>query len=141
MALSQTSLRSQFIESSVDIYVPSGERGVGAKVFTVPSLLHRKISPVIRDAFESPLAHLYHYSPFKLFQKSPISGMDECIYGEICTSDAFLHETEKVRRYASVPPDDSACNQEKVVAALASEKAQYQRCRSRPKFPLPPGGN
>ena len=117
-ALSQTSLRSQFIESSVDIHVPSGERAVGAKVFTVPGLLHRKISSVIREAFESPLAHLYHYSPFKLFQKSPISGMDERIYGEIFTSDAFLNETEKVRRYASVPPDDSACNREKVVAAL-----------------------
>jgi hypothetical protein len=39
--------------------------------------LHRKFTSVIREAFESPLAHLYHYSPFRLFQKSRISGKDE----------------------------------------------------------------
>jgi hypothetical protein len=117
-ALSQSALRSQFIESSVDILVPLGETGVGPKMFKVPGLLHRKLTSVIQEAFRSPLAHLYHYSPFRLFQKSPISGKDERVYGEIYTSDAFLAESEWVQRHALVPPDDLDCKQEKVVAAL-----------------------
>lgn len=66
-ALSQESLRSQFIESSVDILVPSGESHIEGRTFKVPGLLHQKLTSVIREAFEGPLAHLYHYSPFKLF--------------------------------------------------------------------------
>ncbi len=117
-ALSQTTPRSQFIESSVEILVPSGDSKVEPKAFTIPGLLHRSITSVIREAFNSPLAHLHHYSPFKLFQKSPVSGKDERIYGEIFTSDAFLDETEKVHRHSQVPVDDSGCKREKVVAAL-----------------------
>jgi len=118
-ALSQEStLQSQFMESSVDILVPSGEKNMEARTFTVPGLLHRKLTSIIREAFETPLAHLYHYSPFKLFQKSPITGEDERIYGEIFTSDAFLEETEAVQRHGLVPPDDPGCKREKAVAAL-----------------------
>jgi hypothetical protein len=116
--LSKSTLRSQFIESSVDILVPSGETDTEGRTFKIPGLLHRKLTTVIREAFESPLAHLYHYSPFKLFHKSPLSGKDERIYGEIFTSDAFLDETEQVQRRAPVPPEDSACKREKVVAAM-----------------------
>ena len=117
-ALSQSTLRSQFIESSVDILVLSGETHTESRTFRVPGFLNRKLTSVIREAFESPLAHLYHYSPFKLFHKSSISGKDERIYGEIFTSDAFLDETEQVRRHAPVPPEDPTCKREKVVAAV-----------------------
>jgi len=117
-ALSQSTHHDQFLETSVDILVPSGECSTAPKTFTVPGLLHRSITSVIREAFESPLAHLYHYSPFKLFRKSPISGKNERVYGEIFTSDAFLAATEEVRRHAPLPSDDSGCKREKVVAAL-----------------------
>jgi hypothetical protein len=118
-ALSQEStLQSRFTESAIDILVPSGESNVEGRTFTVSGLLHRKLTSVIREAFESPLAHLYHYSPFQLYQKSPISGKDERIYGEIFTSDTFLEETEEVRQHGSVPPEDSGCKREKAVVAL-----------------------
>ena len=118
-ALSQESaLRSQFTESSVDILVPSGERISEGRTFRVPGLLHRKLTSIIQEAFEGPLAHLYHYSPFKLFQKSPLSGKEERVYGEIFTSDAFLEESESVQRHGLVPPEDPGCKREKVVAAL-----------------------
>ncbi len=102
----------------MDILVPSGESHIEGSTFKVPGLLHRKLTSVIREAFEGPLAHLYHYSPFKLFRKSPISGKDERIHGEIFTSDAFLEETERVQRHGQVPLDDPGCKREKVVAAL-----------------------
>ena len=118
-ALSQEpGLRSQFTESSVDILIPSGESKSEGRTFRVPGLLHRKLTSIIQEAFEGPLAHLYHYSPFKLFQKSPISGKEERIYGEIFTSDAFIAESESVQRHGLVPPEDPGCKREKVVAAL-----------------------
>jgi hypothetical protein len=117
-AISESALRTQFIESSVNILIPSGASHVEGKTFEVPGLLHRNLTSVIREAFESPLAHLYHYSPFKLFHKSHRSGKEEHIYGEIFTSDAFLEETERVQRHGLVPPEDSTCKREKVVAAM-----------------------
>jgi len=117
-ALSLSDLQNQFMESSVDVLVPSGEVGVEPKTFKVPGLLHRNLTSVIQEAFQGPLAQLCHYSPFKLFRKSPISGRDERVYGEIFTSDAFLDETKKVKRHAPAPPDDPTCKREKVVAAM-----------------------
>jgi hypothetical protein len=114
---SESALRSQFIESSVDILIPSGDSQVEGKTFEIPGLLHPKLTSVIREAFESPLAHLYHYSPFKLFQRSQ-NGKEEHIYGEIFTSDAFLEETERVQRQGLVPLEDPTCKREKVVAAM-----------------------
>ena len=97
-ALSQESaLRNQFTESSVEILVPSGKSNSEGRTFRVPGLLHQKLTSIIREAFEGPLAHLYHYSPFKLFQKLPISGKEECIYGEIFTSNVFLEESKSVQ--------------------------------------------
>ena len=80
-------------------------------------LLHRDITSVIRDAFVSPLAHLYRFTPFRLFHPSPLNNQPERVYGEIYTSDAFSEETENVRQHSPVP-DDSNCTREKVVAAL-----------------------
>lgn len=117
-ALKESTLRNQFTESSVDILVPSGDINIQPKHFTVPGLLHRKLTSVIQEAFESPLAHHYHFSPFKLFQKSPSTGETERVYGEIYTSDAFLAEVEEVRLHAPLPPDNADCRREKVVAAL-----------------------
>ena len=116
--LLQSTLQSQFIESSVDILLPSGETHTKGRTFRIPGLLHQKLTSVIQEAFESPLAHLYHYSLFKIFHKSPLSGKDKRIYSETFTSDAFLDETEQVQWHAPVPPEDSACKQEKVVAAM-----------------------
>ena len=117
-ALSKSLLQSQFSETSVDILVPSGNARIPAQKFSVPGLLHRKLTSVIRDTFNDPLSHLYHLSPFKLFHRSPITHKEERIYGEVYTSDAFLDEHEKVQRYSRPPPDDPDCKREKVVAAL-----------------------
>lgn len=111
-------LRSQFMQTSVEILVPSGKPDVEAIHYQIPGLLHRKLTHIILDAFNGPLAHLLHFSPFKLFQKNPITGEDERIYGEIYTSDAFLEETEKVRRHSPADPASPGCKLEKVVAAL-----------------------
>ncbi|KAF9473197.1 hypothetical protein BDN70DRAFT_817600 [Pholiota conissans] len=117
-ALSKSSFQNQFKESAVDILVPSGSANVAPVMFSVPGLLHRKLTTVISDAFNSSLSHLFHFSPFKLYHQSPITNKEERVFGEIYTSDAFLDEHEKVQRHAPLPPDDLECKREKVVAAL-----------------------
>lgn len=117
-AISKDSLRAQFQESTVEIQVPSGDAKVGPKPFAVPGLLHRKLTTVILEAFNSPLAHLYHLSPFTLFHTSPTTNLSDRIHSEIYTSDSFLEETRKVRQDSPVPPDDRDCTREKVVAAI-----------------------
>ncbi len=117
-ALLESASQAQFSSHTVEILVPSGIPHIKPVKYQVPGLLHRKLTNVIADAFNDPLAHLLHYSPFKLFQKNAITGDDERIYGEIYTSDAFLHETENVRRRSPPDPDDPECKREKAVAAL-----------------------
>jgi len=116
-ALLELALLSQFTESTVDILVPSGDSSIAPKTFAVPGLLHRKLTSVICEVFESPLAHLYHLSPFKQFRKSLKSGRKEHIYDKIYTTEAFLEETEHVRQHGKLPPDDLGCKREKVVLA------------------------
>ena len=117
-ALSRAALKSQFSDSSVDILVPSGDPKVPAKPFSVPGLLHRKLTSVIIDAFNDPLSHLLHLSPFKLFHLNPLTKKEERIFGELYTSDAFLAEHEEVQRHGKLPSDNLSCQREKVVAAL-----------------------
>ncbi len=117
-SLVKSPLHQQFTESVVDILVPSGAVGVPPQTFSVPGLLHRKLTTVISDAFTGSLSHLLHFSPFKLYHKSPITNKEERVFGEIYTSDAFLDEHENVQRHSLLPLDDPECKREKIVAAL-----------------------
>ena len=141
-ALSKDALHSQFNKSVVEILVPSGDTSIPACPFSVPGLLHRDLTSVIRDTFTGPLSHLLHFSPFKTFRRSPITGEDERVYGEIYTSDTFLTETEKVRRHGQLPPDDPGCVREKVVAAVmfasdATQLTQFGDTKAWPVYFMP----
>ncbi|KAF9046642.1 hypothetical protein BJ165DRAFT_1611041 [Panaeolus papilionaceus] len=116
--ISQSKLHSQFTECPLRVDVPSGRPGEKAVSFSVPGFLYRNIVTVIKEAFTGPLAHLLHYSPFRLYHRDPATGQDERVYGEIYTSNAFLEESDKVRYKSPPDPDDPTCNREKVVAAL-----------------------
>ncbi|KAF9474973.1 hypothetical protein BDN70DRAFT_814828 [Pholiota conissans] len=117
-AVTESNLKSQFVESPVDILIPSGSASVEPKLFTVPGLLRRSLTATIADAFNDPLAHLLHFSPFKLYRRNPTTQKEERVHGELYTSDAFLAEHEKVQKYGKLPADDPDCKREKVVAAL-----------------------
>ncbi|KAF8955383.1 hypothetical protein BDZ97DRAFT_1926897 [Flammula alnicola] len=117
-AVSQSNLKSQFMEVSVNILVPSGNAMVLPQPFTVPGLLHRDLTATIVDAFSDPLAHLLHFLPFKLFHHDATKQKDDWVHRELYISDAFLAEQEKVQRYGKLPADDLDCKREKVVTAL-----------------------
>ena len=115
---------ASFTSSGVNITVPSGATKVAPQEFTIPGLLHRNLVSVIKEAFQSPLAAHFHYSPFSLFSgpegnsQSPDKDRSERLYGEVYTSDAFLAEYIEVKRHAPPPLDDPTCSLERVVAAL-----------------------
>ncbi len=138
-SLAKSSLHAQFTESAVDILVPSGAVGIPPKIFSVPGLLHRKLTTTISDAFNGPLSHLFHFSPFQLYHKSPITNKEERIFGELYTSDAFLYEHEEVQRHTLLPPNDLECKREKIVAALmfssdATHLAQFGNAKAWPIY-------
>ena len=138
-AMAKSPMHEQFTESKVDILVPSGAIGIPPKTFSVPGLLHRKLTAVISDAFRSSLSHLFHFSPFKLYHISPITQKEERVFGEIYTSDAFLAEHENVQRHTLVPPTDPECKREKIVAALmfssdATHLAQFGNAKAWPIY-------
>ncbi len=117
-SLAKSTFHQQFTESAVDILVPSGAVGIPPKTFSVPGLLHRKLTTVISEAFNNSLSHLLHFSPFKSYCKSPITNKEERLFGEVYNSDAFLDEHEDVQRHSLLPPNDPECKREKIVAAL-----------------------
>lgn len=117
-SIAESKLRSQFTEATIDITVPSGDKNIKPSVFHVPGLLCRKITDVIVEAFNDPLAFHYHFSPFRILRKSPITNREERIYGEVYSSDAFLKEHEDVQRHSLPPPDNPGCKLEKVIAAI-----------------------
>ena len=107
-----------FQEASLKINVPSGDRDKRPQEFAVPGFHFRSITSVIRAAFESPLADYFHLSPYRLFHKSPTTGVEERIYSELYDSDAFIKAHDDTQRHGLLPPDDPGCTREKVIAAL-----------------------
>ena len=107
-----------FKKTSVSIEVPSGDKNIRSTKFTIPGLHYRTLTSVIQSAFQHPLARHYHFSPFKLFHKSPSSSESERVYSEVYNSDAFIEEHDHVQRHGELPPDDPHCKREKVIAAL-----------------------
>ena len=107
-----------FQTADINIEVPSGTRGVPPGTFAVPGLLYRKLTAVIQAAFSesSPLASHFHFSPFRVFHRSP-SGKEEWVFSEVYDSDLFIKEHDNVQR-APLPPDQPDCKLEKVLAAL-----------------------
>lgn len=91
-------------------------KGVPPRTFSVPGLLHRNLTGIIKAVFSSPLARHFHFSPFKLFHEVS-SDVEERIFSEVYNSDVFIEENDKVQG-APLPPDEPDCKREKVVAAL-----------------------
>ncbi|KAF5382541.1 hypothetical protein D9615_002821 [Tricholomella constricta] len=108
----------EFSSHSINIDVPSGRKDIPPSKFLVPGLLYRKVTSVIKAAFRDPLAHHYHFSPFKLFHRSPVTGKEERVMGEVYTSDAFIAEHDHVQLRSPVSPDDPDCKREKIIAAV-----------------------
>ena len=118
-AAEQSPHLQSFREASIDIEVPSGSKHIPSRKFFIPGFHYRKITAMIKEAYESPLALKFHYTPFKLYRKCPANGSgaekNERVYSEMYNSDALIDEHDRVQR---APTDDPNCKREKVVASL-----------------------
>ena len=107
-------------ESSVVIDIPDGQlhrtQGEIPNVpqFTIPGLMHRSITEIIRTVWSSPDSANFQYVPYRQFWTNPSSGDDERVYGELYTSEAFNDAHEQLQRQ----PPQPGCSLERVVCAL-----------------------
>ena len=109
-----------FQVTSVTIKVPTGKPSDSetSRLYLVPGLHYRKLLNVIKAAFQDPLSYHFHLTPFSLIHQSPITGVEQRVYGELYQSDAFIKEHHRVQNRSRPPPDDPGCKLEKVIAAL-----------------------
>ena len=112
----ESPLPDSFQKTSVDIEVPTGVKGTPPHILSVHGLYYREITACIRSTFASPIALQFHYSPFKQYWTSPITGERNRIFSELYDSNAFIEEHDQIRR--SAPTNDPSCKLEKVVAAI-----------------------
>ena len=120
MANKTSPLDDGFQVASVTIKVPIGEPSDSemSRSYSVPGLHYRKLLNVIKAAFQDPLSRHFHLTPFSLMHQSPITGIEQQVYGELYHSDAFVKEHHRVQNRSPSPPDDPGCKLEKVIAAL-----------------------
>ena len=113
-------LEDGFQAASITIEVPTGEPGDPStpRTYSIPGLRYRKLLNVIKAAFQEPLSCHFHFTPFSLVHRSPITNKEQRVYGELYNSDTFIEEHKHVQNCSPPPPDDPGCKLEKVIAAL-----------------------
>ena len=103
-------------ETSVTIAVPDGHTHSPGDIptFDVPGLMYRSVTDVIRTTWSSPESAAFQYVPYRQFWSKSPTGVDERVYGELYTSEAFNEAHEQLQH---LPPEDG-CSLERVVCAL-----------------------
>ena len=115
-----TPLEDNFQAASITIEVPAGQADdqSAPRTYSVPGLCYRKLLNVIKAAFQNPLSQKFHFTPFSLMHRSPITNEEQRVYGELYNSEEFINEYKRVQNRSPPPPDDPVCKLEKVIAAL-----------------------
>ena len=115
-----TPLEDGFQVTDIPIEVPAGKPGDPStpRIYNVPGLRYRKLINVIKAAFQDPLSRHFHFTPFSLMHRSPITNDEKRVYSELYNSDEFINEHKRVQNRSPPPPDDPGCKLEKVIAAL-----------------------
>ena len=107
-----------WLEGSVKIRLPATRKKFRSKEqapeFEVTSIHYRKLTQVIKSAFQDPLAKKIHFFPFKLFWCASPDSPPERVITEVYNSDAYLEEHEKLKSL----PREPGCNLETVIAAI-----------------------
>jgi hypothetical protein len=113
-------LEDGFQAASITIEIPAGQPNSQSAphTYSVSGFHHRKLLNVIKAAFQDPLSRQFHFTPFSLMHRSPITNEEQRVYGELYNSDEFINEHKRVQNRSPPPPDDPGCKLEKVIAAL-----------------------
>jgi hypothetical protein len=108
---------NSFQHANLDIDIPSGNKAVPSRTFSIPGLYYCRIVTLIKEAFSNPISKHFHpgLTPFKLFRTIPGGEESERIYCEMYDSDVFLDKHDRIQQ---APTNDPFCKWEKVVMAL-----------------------
>ena len=107
-------------ESSVTIDIPDGrphgphDEYPDIPQFVVSGLMHRSITDIIQTTWSSPESADFQYVPYRQFWSTSPSGVDERVFGELYTSDAFNDAHDELQRQTPEP----GCTLERVVCGL-----------------------
>ncbi|KAJ3846642.1 hypothetical protein EV368DRAFT_88715 [Lentinula lateritia] len=92
--------KDSFVETAVEIEVPSGDPQIPSKKFQIPQLLYQNPLSVICAAFADRLASQFHFVPFKLFQEIDSNDgktISQRVQTDLYNSDVFLEEHKNLR--------------------------------------------
>lgn len=108
--------RDGWRESAAELLVPTREKNPdgNGQLFTVPGFHHRPLVAVIRAAFSEASSRWFHFTPFKRFWKSPLTGREQRVYDELYTSDAWNKAHDELQKQKR----DGSCKLEWVIAGL-----------------------
>ena len=83
-----------FQVADIKIEVPTGQSDDSSThcAYSVPGLRYRKLLNVIKAAFQEPLSRQFHFTPFSLMHRSPITNEEQQVYGELYNSSEFIEE-------------------------------------------------
>ena len=111
-------LEDGFQVADIPIEVPTGRPGDPStrRIYTVPGLRYRNLLNVIKAAFQDPLSRKFHFTPFSLMHRSPVTNEEQRVYSELYNSDEFINKHKQIQNRS--PTDDPGCKLEKVIAAL-----------------------
>jgi hypothetical protein len=68
MAEANSPLLQAFQHADINISIPSGNKDTALCSFSIPGLYFRKLTALIKEAFESPLSSMFHITPFKMYR-------------------------------------------------------------------------
>jgi len=108
--------RDGWKETATEILVLTRERNPNGngQPFTVPGFQYHPLTAVIRAAFSEAASKSFHFTPFKHFWMSPVTGREQRLYDELYTSDVWIkahNDLQKQRR-------SDGCKLERVIAGL-----------------------
>ena len=115
VANAKSPLLQTFQHADIHISIPSGNKDIAPCLVSIPGLYFRKLTVLIKEAFESPLSSKFHFTPFRMYCTRPDGKGDECLFSEVYDLNVFWEEHNKVQR---APTDDLTCKREKVIAVL-----------------------
>lgn len=108
--------RDGWKEAAAEILVPTRERNPSGngQPFTIPGFHYRPLTAVIHATFSEAASKWFHFTPFKRFWTSPVTGQEQRLYDELYTSDAWIeahNDLQKQRR-------SDGCPLERVIGGL-----------------------
>jgi Plavaka transposase len=108
--------RDGWKEIAAEILVPTREKNPdgNGQPFTIPGFQYRPLIAVIHAAFSEATSKWFHFTPFKRFWKSPVTGQEQRLHDELYTSDAWIKAHDDLQKQRR----DDGCKLEKVIAGL-----------------------